>query len=60
MFFIERIFVYHIYQVIYHFDLNIAVPPLACGSTPHKRIVVEPYPIRILAADCLLWQKQGI
>ena len=54
MFFIERIFIYHIYQVIYHFDLNITVPPLACGSTPHKGIVVEPYPIRILAADCLL------
>nr|DAZ58926.1 MAG TPA: hypothetical protein [Caudoviricetes sp.] len=37
------------YQVIYHLG-----SPLACDPTPHKRIVVEPYPIRILAADCLL------
>ena len=53
MFFIEEYLLF-IYQVIYHFDLNIIVPPLACGPTPHKRIVVEPYLIRILAADCLL------
>lgn len=27
--------------------------PIACDSTPlQQRIVVEPYPVRVLAADC--------